>query len=1139
MTVGDLPEDNGSPYFVGRALDALYAASLDAQARLRCAPDPSALVAAWADLTNATLAQLIYCLALRGQTIERMEMYCLYTLPSHVLIYDKDVGDDLNYRLLPRTKLANRTLNEYARGLADLARALVRLGITLPDLPTLDTCRPHAPAFFRLAHGPEATDALQQEPVDRHQLAASSARFFGRQGLNLGRHDLVTVLLVRGEPRYLPRVLTGHATRGAEVSGDASLLPPRDAIHALEESLEHIIGDFGIDTTSVAALVSRRLVGPVPSANDPYVTQRIDGHFRILPPAIDRYTPIAIAVTKRVRQELCEGRGPDGPWARFALSLACFNALSLSDAKTILAECAPTVLAAPAPLLVWTRPKSLELAIPLNPAPALLLCAAHRADATDPWPRILRDIGAWARRLFPDLSWPLDAPNAATGLFALVGRYIRFISPPAALAAASDAVAAAVYSRESLARQSDDSGVHTDASIAMAPAVPSVRTPCDVKSPLAQVADIANRYGARDDALGGEHQRSLDAMRDLEALSINHHGPAATLRRWLLHECYIRVKSLKNPVQWSTLSKYVGEVNIGLRMLTPLDDLRDWGTAEWVGFAEMAIPEILDKHRKKKDLRYSGLRRMLRIGACLGWNIPPFLYATHITAIDRLRVSAASTAILKRDIERIREYMDAAFHDEPLLGPAAALALSLFTECGLRSAEVFTLPCDCAERSTHSIVVTEGPHSHLKTDHGWRAVPASPQVIADLDRYVATCRSESRFLFLDKEGRDWRIAHRIHETLSEAIRHVTRSPSARVHSFRGAAEMSHLYPAGERMIRQQLNGLATPKECGSWTGDLASDGFCALGGSLQRMGLGSASTLITYYMPVWPFVLSATMMASLATEKPSAALIKAAFGSTVAYRKSKSRHTKTKHDKFEPWPTLLRKASRELELTPLVTTVPFTVPPPAESAVRSHVTKHRDVVSFLCQVIAGRPEAEAAHRHELLASDAALAIRCLDRHSKLHGAVRQLGWRGERGQRAILRSLDSVEGGQMRAALGNSSASDVECLLKDLCGTRLGPDAPRTEEVIGRLNQHLHCIPPTLNLTLQPTHSVADPAIISLLAQLSARVRLQSPKAGRAPALFVYTRGRHMNLVRIGRMTDLLRISALAVHVANQSSFIE
>jgi hypothetical protein len=37
-------------------------------------------------------------------------------------------------------------------------------------------------------------------------------------------------------------------------------------------------------------------------------------------------------------------------------------------------------------------------------------------------------------------------------------------------------------------------------------------------------------------------------MRDLEALSIEHHGPAATLRKWLLHESYIRVQC-KRPAE--------------------------------------------------------------------------------------------------------------------------------------------------------------------------------------------------------------------------------------------------------------------------------------------------------------------------------------------------------------------------------------------------------------------------------------------------------------------------------------------------------------------------------------------------------------------------------------------------------------
>jgi hypothetical protein len=122
----------------------------------------------------------------------------------------------------------------------------------------------------------------------------------------------------------------------------------------------------------------------------------------------------------------------------------------------------------------------------------------------------------------------------------------------------------------------------------------------------------------------------------------------------------------------------------------------------------------------------------------------------------------------------------------------------------------------------------------------------------------------------------------------------------------------------------------------------------------------------------------------------------------------------------------------------------------------------------------------------------------------------------------------------MLDALWKPSPPEVEALLKDLCATRLDSDAPRTADVIARLHRHLQCIPPMVNLMLRPTHAIADPAMVSTLAQLSARVRLGTPKSGRAPALFVYARGDHTNLVKMGRMTDLLRISALAVYVAIQ-----
>jgi len=332
-----------------------------------------------------------------------------------------------------------------------------------------------------------------------------------------------------------------------------------------------------------------------------------------------------------------------------------------------------------------------------------------------------------------------------------------------------------------------------------------------------------------------------------------------------------------------------------------------------------------------------------------------------------------------------------------------------------------------------------------------------------------------------------------------------------------------------------MRGDATPKECERWIRELAARGFGALGESIQRMGLGSVNTLIVYYMPVWPFVLSAAMMASWAGEEPSAALVEAAFGSTVAYRKYKSRGGKN----FDPWPYLLRKAARTLALPPIAAPQSAFAPPSTRPAVRPQVPPRRAIAKFLQRLLAGDRAfvPEAAHRCMLGQSFAVTAMQRLDEQSPaVRRAVRCLGAKGETRHSVRLSIVDSEDSEQQLDALLNASAEEVEALLTDLCAAELGAEAPTTEQIIGRLAQHIQCIPPRLVMMLRPTHAITDPAIGMQLVQLGRRARLGTPVRRRQPFLFVHPIDMQENLVRRGRTTDLLRMSALAVHVANQLS---
>jgi hypothetical protein len=81
-----------------------------------------------------------------------------------------------------------------------------------------------------------------------------------------------------------------------------------------------------------------------------------------------------------------------------------------------------------------------------------LLLILRGTRSTDRWAHIMADIGAWAHRALPNLRWPTDLYESALIIFALSARFARFHTPPASLAAASNAIVAATFTPQSNSR---------------------------------------------------------------------------------------------------------------------------------------------------------------------------------------------------------------------------------------------------------------------------------------------------------------------------------------------------------------------------------------------------------------------------------------------------------------------------------------------------------------------------------------------------------------------------------------------------------------------------------------------------------------------------------------------------------------
>jgi hypothetical protein len=278
----------------------LQVQAADALENLPRVRDRTELIATWDLFVCATLGLLVYFLGHRGTALWRLQMQGLYLHPRYVLVDDKDVGSHLRHRLLPKTAIVIDILNTYAEGLSRLSKVLTRLTLRHRGLPTLNDFGPRTQAFFQLLPHPTSARRVRRAQVSHAKLERTVVEAFGAKRLNVGRHDLVASLIKPGVKRHVVRVLTGHANSGAEVSGDASLIPPVIAIEQLEESLEEISHSLGIPTVAGEPVSASRIVGPLPTRNDVYLNPRVDETYRILPPAIDRFTPVALVVTEHL-----------------------------------------------------------------------------------------------------------------------------------------------------------------------------------------------------------------------------------------------------------------------------------------------------------------------------------------------------------------------------------------------------------------------------------------------------------------------------------------------------------------------------------------------------------------------------------------------------------------------------------------------------------------------------------------------------------------------------------------------------------------------------------------------------------------------------------------------------------------------
>jgi hypothetical protein len=958
-----------------------------ARTRLERACSAADIAEAWTALSAGRLTSFATTTLHRVQRLNRMTAAALLTLLDHGLIGDKDIHAYRLWRLVPYTDPARQVLSAVRADLELLREKVRSLGLNLrTQIGEPGSTLPRRLClFFGLATTARggARVELRRLPFKRRDVQTfTRLHFQGRPG-NIGRHFFVSEMTAAGTDAWLIAAATGHGHVGAEVFSDSMGVAPALALARLGEVLESILAPLHLAPVPGAAsgvLPARLAASASPNlATDPYLHPRRGDSGRILPPAADPLTPIALSIIGRVEAALCKSAAiPALGAGEVPMCLATLDGIHPSDLLEAQAA-TPDVLRTTAKVLTlaWRRTGCAgEILQPLcaRTVLAIQLASSKESICSDVQ---MRAAGAWVRGECPEVLWPSDDRDVFIVYCALAQRWHRFQSAPAEMAAASRAIFSASANRESVLRLADP---HRPTRFAAMPFVP-VRTAISrervkLRSALSELKRALGEQGNTRAKHGEEQKRSRALLKSIEAIDAAGDLPALRAKDVFREECRCWIdddlRASGAGRQYSSLRTYGTQVFIGLELISATDDMLLWQAPDFESWFAR-VRSALRKPDDKEDPDMVGVRRFLLIGRDrLGWDVPDeLLRGVSPFAMDGRRKAAAATLVYSFDYAIARKIVEERLAEWPLLLQAARIDLGLREAVPTRSGERATLDANCLTAESDRTIFRNAGYSDKKSGSGVRLCTIPTELAADIrQRAAAPGRAQSAFLFLDEDGSDWSTVDSIDRVENEALTLVTGDPSYRPHCGRAAAGCNIAWPRWEASASALFNGRGVSEMPMPPT----TLEFNRVVRATMECGQGHAGTFLTYYASVWPFLRAISANARLRSYEPEEAFITQALGSTDAVRAARSR-ARLKGERVSAWDVITRVATERCGLPALQRLQPM----PVLAAATTTAPTQDAIARYLLARTTGTPRDQAAQRFGIAISLA----NTLDTH--LHG----------------------------------------------------------------------------------------------------------------------------------------------------------
>lgn len=1132
--------------------------------------EPAALQAGWLQLTNeisraradalssTTNENLLECCnrwmsllgasfviqtAHRGSRLECLTAGAFFLHPYAMCIHDKDEGDRVQPRLIPKTSSVQKILASATEC------HLLLAGISAADskqvVLTLDVSDP----FF--VQWKLDGDGVTPVVLATEQIAVHMAKFFASE-TNFGRSQWVTYCDEYSSDRWLTRSMTGHTRDVTRTNGPYLDIPPLEACRRLCLEMEKIgpiiFGKTNLEISTTKVLVLnppavRRTVNSTP-ARTPIPDPR-----SILDP-IDVDSLVDWHIVKHLSYDLLAGRidAPANVLAALHLlfvdlvpnPLVCLQAVTnpVAVLKTIHNCCG----------LQWKRSHFVHASwYPIRDTTKYLIDQKNDVVLSDA--ELIKLICAAVRKTIY-CKWPSSDASCWTILSAIQAGFRRLEFSPSMCAVSAASVAAPCLSELSLHRLAGGP-------VPTLPSTLSVRV--NKKKSTSKSEDVAfliatlGKYTSTIERLGEQEARAVKCLRDLEDPAITWTAYGLWLKTWIIDELKRSRDGVKGCYQINSIQTYVITLLIVQAIIDRSVDPIDWDADEWSAWVS-----LIDRSCYEGALETQNSNERLELHPrCKN------AVAAIVESLQRRHEYVPAEILNKLRIyqNEIQPYGSASAHligvDDHIqaLGIIQNWHADFPSDCALlelrdfvsqvvplRAADTSSLTTDCITPAGGLIIERVGYNNH-KTFNAIRIAPLSEsnaclmrEKMTKAERYL----SERLLLFRgDGSATSGRRDQRLCADWSAALKQATGDIKARPHSVRAATLQEISWPGWQLISRQLMNDEATPDLCRIWVTELETD-WMRLSRAVALAGQGDLRSALGHYLAGWPLVHAVMARARLHDIDPGPDFLKQLGLNPVAMRQARSRtQRRDASDKSAPadswnvwgWISeqLLKRSAKVTEVKQLSQPVEATcIVKPSVAESRKLKVNDAESLTFLAIRALGWSMEQALKATAIRMSSAAGLEPFVPRHDLVAGAVKRSRQGPQvRGKYADFDMVMSAQGVTVQSWL--QAMEPEEYLMIKQLFFRDTPALLRLPDKVEYWSAVAESIPSDLSIQVRIGSKHLSTLELTALNKLAPKVRLSAdPQLGERPRIALFLRD-GANLVISARLTAVARLFCLAI----------